>query len=391
MTCSTIPPDIAGPPMPGPPLGPPGPPGEAAATVEARSSAAASASGRRREVLRHVGSFRLVGNRPARRRRTAGLDRFENAECAQGFPLGDRGCNRALRTAACRYNRLQRTSSRPRSGGVQSGDGREQPRPYIRPPMNPKAPNGIARILVVDDDVRLRDLLTRYLAEQGFQVAALARRARPRQEAAARPAAPRRARPDAARRGRARRLPAPARRRRDRADHHADREGRGRRPHRRPRDGRRRLPAKPFNPRELVARIHAVLRRHARAARARRAGRRGQRRVRPPSRSTSPRARSRATARHDPPHDRRVLAAQGVRAASAPAARARKADAARARPRPRGVRPRDRRAGVAAAQADRARSRQSALHPDGVGLRLRLRARRPPDDARSPPRRRRSP
>jgi DNA-binding response OmpR family regulator len=29
------------------------------------------------------------------------------------------------------------------------------------------------RILVVDDDVRLRDLLTRYLAEQGFQVSAL--------------------------------------------------------------------------------------------------------------------------------------------------------------------------------------------------------------------------
>jgi DNA-binding response OmpR family regulator len=29
------------------------------------------------------------------------------------------------------------------------------------------------RILVVDDDVRLRDLLTRYLAEQGFQVMAL--------------------------------------------------------------------------------------------------------------------------------------------------------------------------------------------------------------------------
>ena len=27
------------------------------------------------------------------------------------------------------------------------------------------------RILVVDDDVRLRDLLSRYLAEQGFQVA----------------------------------------------------------------------------------------------------------------------------------------------------------------------------------------------------------------------------
>src|SRR5512135_1214964 len=30
-----------------------------------------------------------------------------------------------------------------------------------------------AKVLVVDDDVRLRDLLTRYLSEQGFQVAAL--------------------------------------------------------------------------------------------------------------------------------------------------------------------------------------------------------------------------
>jgi len=29
------------------------------------------------------------------------------------------------------------------------------------------------RILVVDDDVRLRDLLTRYLGEQGFSVQAL--------------------------------------------------------------------------------------------------------------------------------------------------------------------------------------------------------------------------
>ena len=33
--------------------------------------------------------------------------------------------------------------------------------------------NGPIKILVVDDDVRLRDLLTRYLGEQGFEVAAL--------------------------------------------------------------------------------------------------------------------------------------------------------------------------------------------------------------------------
>jgi len=38
--------------------------------------------------------------------------------------------------------------------------------------MSAKPPG--PKILVVDDDVRLRDLLTRYLAEQGFQVSALA-------------------------------------------------------------------------------------------------------------------------------------------------------------------------------------------------------------------------
>ena len=50
------------------------------------------------------------------------------------------------------------------------------------------------KILVVDDDVRLRDLLTRYLAEQGFQVSALADSQPARQEAAARSAASDRAR-----------------------------------------------------------------------------------------------------------------------------------------------------------------------------------------------------
>jgi DNA-binding response OmpR family regulator len=39
------------------------------------------------------------------------------------------------------------------------------------------------RILVVDDDVRLRDLLTRYLTGQGFDVRAIPGRARPRQAA----------------------------------------------------------------------------------------------------------------------------------------------------------------------------------------------------------------
>jgi len=39
--------------------------------------------------------------------------------------------------------------------------------------MSPKAQSDTPRILVVDDDVRLRDLLDRYLASQGFEVRAI--------------------------------------------------------------------------------------------------------------------------------------------------------------------------------------------------------------------------
>ncbi len=39
--------------------------------------------------------------------------------------------------------------------------------------MNNRPTPAPSRILVIDDDVRLRDLLTRYLAEQGFDVKAL--------------------------------------------------------------------------------------------------------------------------------------------------------------------------------------------------------------------------
>src|SRR5262249_47442497 len=55
---------------------------------------------------------------------------------------------------------------------------------------------------------------------------------------------------------------------------------------------------------------------------------------------------------------------------------ARQADGARAWPRVRSVRPLDRRAGVPPAQARREGSGAPRLHPDGVGLRLRVRARR---------------
>ena len=45
--------------------------------------------------------------------------------------------------------------------------------PPIRDRNTMPAKTPASRILVVDDDVRLRDLLTRYLGEQGFQVSAL--------------------------------------------------------------------------------------------------------------------------------------------------------------------------------------------------------------------------
>ena len=86
-----------------------------------------------------------------------------------------------------------------------------------------------ARILVVDDDQRLRDLLRRYLAEQGFNVVT-AENAQAMNKLWIRerydllvldlmlPVD----------------LSPAARRRRSDADHHADGQGRRRRPHRRP-------------------------------------------------------------------------------------------------------------------------------------------------------------
>src|SRR5882724_2447052 len=196
-----------------------------------------------------------------------------------------------------------------------------------------------------------------------------AARARARRSAGARPDAPGRGRPVD--------LPAAARREEHHPRNHVDREGRGRGPHRRAGDGGRRLPAQTLQP--------------ARAGRAHQCG------VAPPRGAPSPgRARGRtgkgqlrehddqprdadARARRpvDVAHHGEIRPAQGAGHEPADAPVARQIDGARPRPRIRSVRPFDRRPGVAPAQARREGSRESSLHPDRVGVRLRLRARRP--------------
>src|SRR6266853_1004445 len=185
------------------------------------------------------------------------------------------------------------------------------------------------------------------------------------------------ARPDASGRGRPVDLPAAARRKEHDPHHHVDREGRGCGPHRRAGDGGRRLPAQTLQP--------------ARAGRAHQRGVAPPRRAPPPGRArgrtgkgqlrqhdNQPRdAHARARRPVDVAHHGGIRPAQGAGHEPENAPVARQIDGARARPRIRSVRPFDRRAGVAPAEARREGPRESRLHPDRVGVRLRLRARRP--------------
>ena len=96
---------------------------------------------------------------------------------------------------------------------------------------------------------------------------------------------------------------------------------------------------KPFNPRELLARIHAVLRRRPARRSARRAGAR-----RPDGHFRPVRIRPRAASafegrRADRAHHWRVLDAEGAGPPSAPTALARQARTTRPRPRVRALRP----------------------------------------------------
>ncbi len=207
------------------------------------------------------------------------------------------------------------------------------------------------KILVVDDDLRLRDLLKRYLAEQGFAVDTVP-------DAPSMDRSLQRVRYDLivldlmlpGEDGLAicRRLRAGANAvavimltaKGDDVDRILGLEM-----------GADDYLAKPFNPRELVARIHAVLRRQAPAATPG-APTQEQKTVEfgPFALQLANRALTR-DGEADRAHHRRVRAAEGARPAPARADVARQADGARARPRARELRPLHRRAGLAPEEA----------------------------------------
>ncbi len=103
---------------------------------------------------------------------------------------------------------------------------------------------------------------------------------------------------------------------------------------------------KPFNPRELVARIHAVLRRQPQTA-ARRPRQRRRGRALRQHRGAAGHPDPDPQRRGDPAHHRRVRAAQGAAPAPTPAPLPRPPDGTRPRPRVRRLRPLDRRADLA--------------------------------------------
>jgi two-component system phosphate regulon response regulator OmpR len=110
---------------------------------------------------------------------------------------------------------------------------------------------------------------------------------------------------------------------------------------------------KPFNPRELLARVHAVLRR--RPAQEAPGAPSSDNEVSPSAPSPSTwRAHAAQERRGTAADHRRIRHAQGAGAPPAPAAVAREAGPAGPRPRVRALRPQPRRAGLAPAQADRA-------------------------------------
>ena len=127
----------------------------------------------------------------------------------------------------------------------------------------------VARVLVVDDDPTVREVVVSYLRAAQHEVAGGGRRRVGRHDHAGHARRPGRARPDAARHRRARGLPAAARVQR-RPGHHADRAGLGDRPRRRARARRRRLRDQAVQPARAGAagRVGAAACRRAHPARA---------------------------------------------------------------------------------------------------------------------------
>ena len=244
----------------------------------------------------------------------------------------------------------------------------------LKPPM-PNAPQRPDRILVVDDDARIRDLLKRYLTQEGLPVL-LAEDGRSLNRLLQRETVDLIVLdlmlPGEDGLSICRRL----------------REAKDRTPIIMPTAksedidrivglevGADDYLGKPFNPRELLARIHAVLRRRpppevpgAPRARTRWCNS-------APTRSTSASTRTLRKNRTDLSLTTGEFAMLKALVRHPPAAVARQARPARARARVRALRPQPRRAGLAPAQADRGGPGSAALHPDRLGRGLCLRAR----------------
>ena len=234
------------------------------------------------------------------------------------------------------------------------------------------------RALLVDDDHELARLLRDYLGPHGVSVDHVEEGAGALERIASdgRAVRHRAARRDAARDRRLRGLP-PHPRQPRRAHRHAHGARRRHRPGRGPRDRRGRLPPKPFNPRELLARMRAVLRR-AHSAPASRV--RGAASPRASSRwgtSSSMRPATGPRSAAGAPAD--VVRVSRARRARAPRRRARDARGARERRAPQGGplrserRPLARRPRLAPSPEAGRRGARAQAHPHRARRRLRAR------------------
>ena len=258
-------------------------------------------------------------------------------------------------------------SGSPRSRLPQSRDRWEEVLPVVTGPAPLAAPGDdvsrrraaaalietrMSRILLIEDDLRLAEMVKNYLSEAGFSVTAAHTGAAGIALHGARDVRRAGARPDAAGHRRPRRLPAHPRRRAD-ADPDADRARRRHGPGGRPGDGRRRLSAQAVR----AARTAGAAARHP-------APRQG--RARKPRSCASAASRSIVGARQvkldgeeRAAHRLSVRTAAGAGPARRPGDVARRADGPGQARAAGGVRPLDRRAHLAHPRGDRGRSPRS--------------------------------